>query len=163
VASVGGPLHVRIYNTQGVLALDKTENQLIPGAFRDELKALVNTSPLPLVASLPQSEMQMIIEHAAVIADYAPEMDSNPTAILSRGEPANIILRGTFWKWNALETLQENRGTITLVEGADFRPNGDFTNCGLLTINSGSVFDPNGKFIQTGADALTIVNSGGLL
>lgn len=174
VALVGSNLHVRIYNTEGVLVMDKTESALMAGDFLGELKDLVSLSPLPTVGSLPNSQKQLTIEQAAVISGYDPEMDSDPTAVLSGGNPAEIILRGTSWQWDSLRHLRENRGSLTLVEDADFNPGisanpgasppvegTDFTNRGSLTVNNGSSLTPKGDFIQTGVDAMTVLNGNG--
>ncbi|MGJ8644525.1 MAG: hypothetical protein ACSHX9_14035 [Luteolibacter sp.] len=174
VADVAGQLHVRIYNTNGILVMDKPESLLIPGPFLDELKALLAQLPFPTPSSLPDGERQQVIEMAAVVAGYGPESDSDPTAVLSQGNPAEITLRGTSWQWDSLGHLKENRGSLTLADEADFNPGvtanpgadppvegTDFTNIGTLRVNDGSTLTPRGKFIQTGENALTTLTGTG--
>lgn len=86
-----------------------------------------------------------------------------PSHILSGGAPAEVTLRGGPYQFLALNTLATNCGTLNLIEGADFRPHGDFTNNREINIGSGSVFEPNGIFIQTRPDASVTLADGGLL
>lgn len=97
----------------------------------------------------------------APIAVTVPQ--ESPSHILSGGAPAEVTLRGGPYQFLALNTLNTNCGTLNLVEGADFRPHGDFTNNREINIGPGSVFEPNGIFIQTRPDASVTLAVNGLL
>ncbi len=160
LAKVGSVRHFRIFNSKGVKVIDKPESQLIPGFFRSELRDILNTVPFPSADSFESAERQSILERAASIAGHGPGDDTDPGRIMSAGAPAKVIMRGTGWSFPALMRLRENRGSLSVIEGANLPVNTIFTNKDELVVSPGSTMTVNGTFTQTGAQASTTITNG---
>jgi hypothetical protein len=100
----------------------------------------------------------------------AKDPEDDLSRVLSLGNPAKVILRGANWSFPALTSLEENGGSLHLVEGAVFPGSApvsstpdDFTNKGELRIEPSSRLTVGGSFIQTGAQAKTELMSGTLV
>ncbi len=70
VAFVEKELHIRIFDPNGKMAVDKAENELVIGYLLEKLKNELD--PLPNVDSLPKDDKQKIIEDAFLISGYTP-------------------------------------------------------------------------------------------
>ncbi len=82
VAFVGPALHVRIFDTSGKMAVDKTESQLVSGKVLVTLKEQLTR--LPDEANLSQQTKHEIICNAALIAGHS----MNPSA--QKGAPIDL-------------------------------------------------------------------------
>lgn len=71
VALVGADLHVRIFDDQGDLVIDKPEAELVAGQKLTDLKATLNAVPFPDEASLSDQDQQEAVRCARSIAGYA--------------------------------------------------------------------------------------------
>ena len=90
------------------------------------------------------------------------DAEDDLSRVLSLGNPANVILRGADWSFPALATLNDNRGTLSLMESATFPGGalggstpGAFTNQGVIHLQTGSRLTAGGSFVQTGPQAMT--------
>jgi len=107
-----------------------------------------------------------IVEAEGSVSNIKIEDDKD--RLLSLGNPAEVVLRGSEWSFPSLDSLEINGGILELREGADF-PSGpfsnltvdDFTNRGELLIDASSTLKVSGAFIQTGAKAKTNIFSNG--
>jgi hypothetical protein len=97
-------------------------------------------------------------------------IEDDLSKVLSLGNPAHVILRGSEASFPALDSLLQNGGVLELLEGAEFPGGGpgsvtagDFINRGSISIHADSVLSVGERFMQTGADAETVVLSGGEL
>jgi hypothetical protein len=82
--------------------------------------------------------------------------------LLSLGNPAHAILRGSNWSFPAIDTLRENGGIFEILQGADFPSGGatqttagDFVNQGEIRVDSSSILKVGGAFIQNHPKAKT--------
>lgn len=99
----------------------------------------------------------------------ALDSEDDLSRVLSLGDPAKVILRGTNWSFPALASLNDNRGRLWLVEGARF-PEGTpgsstpaaFTNKNELHLETGSQLVVGGSFVQTGPLARTDLTNAAL-
>ncbi len=69
---------------------------------------------------------------------------------------ANITLDGATAAFPALNTLANNTGSFTILDGRNFSSPGDFTNAGKLTVGAGSMLTVSGNYTQTAAGSYTL-------
>jgi hypothetical protein len=116
------------------------------------------------VASTPSGSID-------ALGQVAGTAESGSNRVLSQGRPAEVLLRGPDWSFPALTTVLENRGSLRLLEGANFpgpsAPGGitpgGFTNRGRLDIGASSAMTVGGDYVQVGPGTNTTLGGGATL
>ena len=91
-----------------------------------------------------------------VQTDSSLEMTMGNSVYTNQG---NVTLDGNGSIFSKIDTLQDNQGSFSVLNGRDFTTAGNLANSGLLTVGAGSNFDVNGGISGTGN---TIVDGGTL-
>lgn len=115
VALVDGDLHIRIFDANGRVAVDKTESELVSGPDLNTLKALLNEAPFPDASRLSEKAKTDIIEKATSISGHThPDGQTLDMAMEGVGE---------IWRAPALgEDLKVDiRGSVTLKTAVEER------------------------------------------
>ncbi|MGK0189967.1 MAG: hypothetical protein ACI9R3_005786, partial [Verrucomicrobiales bacterium] len=69
-ALVGTDLHIRIFNDNWDMVIDKPESELLSGQELTDLKALLSSDPFPDVSTLSSEEKNVIMNYAILIAGH---------------------------------------------------------------------------------------------